>query len=75
MEIIGYIASLLIGISLGLIGGGVVIDRISWDATLGTGYDGHAPVIDDAGKRCPATVAFGDGGSFGTPGTAGPACP
>jgi hypothetical protein len=55
--------------------GGIVLDRITWDATLGTGYDGHALVIDDASKRCPATVAFGDGGSFGTPGGPGTPCP
>jgi hypothetical protein len=55
--------------------GGVIIDRVAWDAALGAGYDGHALVIDDAGKRCPATAAFGDAGSFGTPGLANAACP
>ena len=54
---------------------GVVIDSVSWDATLGTGYDGHALMIDDSGRRCPATLPFGDAGSFGSPGVANSPCP
>jgi hypothetical protein len=54
---------------------GVIIDHVTWDASLGSGYDGHALVIDDTGRRCPATAPFGDGGSFGTPGTANAPCP
>ena len=54
---------------------GSLIDRVVWDASLGTGYDGHALVIDDAARRCPATMPFGDAGSFGTPGTANSPCP
>jgi hypothetical protein len=55
--------------------GGVLIDRVQWDSGLGTGYDGHALVIDDTARRCPATAMFGDGGSFGTPGAANGQCP
>lgn len=55
--------------------GGAVLSRVSWDATLGNGYDGHALIIDDSGRRCPATATFGDAGSFGTPGAAGGSCP
>jgi hypothetical protein len=54
---------------------GVVVARVQWDATLGAGYDGHALVIDDAGRRCPAQLPFGDAGSFGTPGEVNAACP
>lgn len=54
---------------------GLLIDRVAWDASLGTGYDGHALVIDDSVRRCPATMPFGDGGSFGTPGVANTVCP
>ncbi|HEX2656877.1 MAG TPA: lamin tail domain-containing protein [Polyangia bacterium] len=54
---------------------GVVVDQVTWDATLQGDYDGHALVIDDAGHRCPASASFGDAGSFGTPGAQNPACP
>jgi Lamin Tail Domain len=54
---------------------GVVLDRVAWDAALGATYEGHALSIDDHGRRCPATAAFGDAGSFGTPGAPNPLCP
>lgn len=54
---------------------GVVLDRVAWDADLGMAYEGHALSIDDRGRRCPATAAFGDSGSFGTPGAPNPSCP
>ena len=64
-----------ITVCVGPCASGVAIDQVSWDATLVGDYDGHALVIDDAGHRCPATVPFGDAGSFGTPGGANAACP
>lgn len=65
------------GISLcqGPCASGAVLDRITWDSSLGPRYDGHALVIDSSGKRCPATQPFGDAASFGTPGAANPPCP
>jgi hypothetical protein len=54
---------------------GIVLDRVAWDAALGAAYEGHALSIDDGGRRCPATVGFGDAGSFGTPGAPNPSCP
>ncbi|MEO8214896.1 MAG: lamin tail domain-containing protein [Myxococcales bacterium] len=54
---------------------GAVLDRVTWDSSLGPGYDGHALVIDSSNKRCPATQPFGDAASFGTPGTPNPPCP
>ncbi|MES1164237.1 MAG: lamin tail domain-containing protein [Verrucomicrobiota bacterium] len=64
-----------ISVCVGPCATGVLIDRVTWDAGLGTGYDGHAVSIDDAGRRCPATQPFGDGGSFGTPGGPNGTCP
>ena len=64
-----------ISICVGPCATGVLVDRVAWDASLGTGYDGHALVIDDSGRRCPATLPFGDAGSFGTPGAASSLCP
>jgi Lamin Tail Domain len=64
-----------ISICVGLCSTGILIDRVTWDATLGAGYDGHALVIDDSARRCPATLTFGDTGSFGTPGAPNGACP
>jgi len=54
---------------------GILIDRVTWDATLQGDYDGHALVIDDGGHRCPASAPFGDAASFGTPGAPNPTCP
>ena len=64
-----------ISICVGACATGVLIDRVSWDASLGTGYEGHALVIDEAARRCPATLPFGDAGSFGTPFLANAPCP
>ena len=65
----------VISICVGACATGVVIDRVSWDETLGPGYDGHALSIDDDGRRCPAITPFGDAGSFGTPLAANQPCP
>jgi hypothetical protein len=64
-----------ISICFGPCATGVLIDSVSWDPTLGSGYDGHALVIDDSDRRCPATTPFGDSGSLGTPGIANGPCP
>ena len=64
-----------ISVCVGACATGVVIDRVAWDASLGSGYDGHALVIDDSARRCPATLPFGEGGSFGTPAVASSPCP
>lgn len=53
---------------------GVVLDRVAWDADLGVAYEGHALSLDDEGHRCSATSAFGNAGSFGTPGAPNPPC-
>jgi hypothetical protein len=53
---------------------GVVVDVISWGA-LDDDYLGHALVIDPATRTfCPASLPFGTGGSFGTPGAPNPPC-
>ncbi|HEY8925429.1 MAG TPA: hypothetical protein VIU64_13675, partial [Polyangia bacterium] len=54
--------------------GGVALDEVSW-TDLGADYDGHALSIDGTGRRCAAATAFGDAGSFGTPGAANSSCP
>jgi hypothetical protein len=64
-----------ISLCAGACADGVVLDRVAWDASLGAAYDGHALSIDDGGHRCPAAAAFGDAGSFGTPGGPNPPCP
>jgi hypothetical protein len=64
-----------ISVCAGACADGIVIHQVTWDQGLGTGYDGHALSIDDSGKHCPGVAAFGDGGSFGTPGAPNPACP
>jgi hypothetical protein len=64
-----------ISLCLGACATGTLIDRVAWDASLGSGYDGIALVIDDSMRRCPATLPFGDAGSFGTPGAANASCP
>lgn len=64
-----------ISICIGACTTGILIDRVSWDASLGAGYDGHALVIDDQARRCPAVAPFGTAGSFGTPFAPDPPCP
>jgi len=64
-----------ISVCAGPCGDGVVVARFAWDAALGTDYDDHALSIDDGGRRCPASIPFGDAGSFGTPGLENPPCP
>ncbi len=64
-----------ISICVGACATGILVDRVSWDASLGAGYDGHALVIDETGRRCPAALPFGTAGSFGTPFAPNPSCP
>lgn len=66
-----------ISLCIGPCASGVLLDRISWDATskLGAPYDGHALVIDDAGPWCPSPTPFGDAGSTGTPAAPNASCP
>jgi hypothetical protein len=64
-----------LSLCVGVCASGVVVDEITWGA-LDDGYTGHALVIDPARLiSCPAEVAFGTGGSFGTPGAPNPPCP
>jgi hypothetical protein len=64
-----------ISICVGACATGLLIDRVSWDSSLGSGYDGHALVIEETGRRCPATTPFGTAGSFGTPFFTNSPCP
>lgn len=64
-----------IAVCAGACAPGSMLASVTWDSTVGGEFDGHALVIDDQGRRCPATVAFGDAGSFGTPFAANDACP
>jgi Lamin Tail Domain len=64
-----------ISVCIGPCSTGVIIDRVAWDGSAGVGYEGHALVIDEIGRRCPAILPFGDAASFGTPGAANNSCP
>jgi hypothetical protein len=54
---------------------GVRLDAVAWTSAWGDAYVGHAVVIERDGTTCPAEVAYGAGGNFGSPGRANPPCP
>jgi hypothetical protein len=63
-----------LSLCLGACASGLVIDTVSW-GTLTDEQTGRALIVDPATKQvCLASVPFGTGGSFGTPGAPNPPC-